>query len=246
MQSDRNDQKSNPLITHRSFLLILTILLFIFLSCQSCKRGQKTQGNLYRFIDHFETLTFHETPIDESLLTLITKNAEAPPPSSLDPALKKFITENLNWDNTNESPLHPLKLKIKKRPRKGSPRGLRTKNVILALPPTSFSITKRISKKTSLRFGYGIVNEEWENVKGEVAFSITISDPEEDLEQQVFLASLNPEKKDEDKQWFSHEVDLGDYTKRTITITFKTHSKFSDRNNCYSVWVNPVLIEKEM
>ena len=245
MQISQNNQKSRPRKTCRYLLLIISFLLFIFLSCHTCKQGQKTQGNLYRIIDHFETLTFHETPIDESVLTQNTKNTEEPPLSSLDPELEKFITENLNWDNTNESPMHPLKLKIKKRPGKSSPRGLRSKNVILAIPPTSFSFTKKINRKTSLRFGYGVVNEAWNNVKGEVTFTVTIGDSKEDLEQQVFHASLNPEKKDGDKQWFSYEVDLEDYAERTITFTFSTKSINSDTNSCYSAWVNPVLIEKE-
>jgi arylsulfatase A-like enzyme len=215
------------------------------LICHSCKQRQKTQGNLYRLIDHFDTLTFHESPIDESILTQETKSADAPTPSSLDHELEKFIAENLNWDNTNESPVHPLKLKIKKRPGKGSPRGLRTKNVILAIPPTSFSLTKKVKKKTSLQFGYGIVNSNWENVKGEVIFTVMISSSKDDIDQQIFSASLNPEYKDKDRQWFSHEVDLGVYINQTITITFITKSINSDTNNCHSAWVNPVLIEKE-
>ncbi len=245
MQIDQKNQNTRYRKTYRSPLLIIFLILFIVLSCHSCKDGQKTEGNLYRIIDHFETLTFHETPVDVSVLTQKPKNAEVPQSSSLDLELEKFITENLNWDNTNESPVHPLKLKIKKRPGKGSPRGLRTKNVILALPPTSFSFTKKISKKTSLQFGYGIVNEAWEHVKGEVTFTITIEDPKEEKKRQVFRTSLNPEQKDRDKQWFSHEVDLREYTKRTITITFRTTSVSVDTNNCYAAWVNPVLIEKE-
>jgi arylsulfatase A-like enzyme len=229
----------------RYALLTINVFLLIFFSFHSCKQGQKTQGNLYRVIDHFEALTFHETPIDESILAQETKNTEDSSPSTIDPELEKFITKNLNWDNTNKSPVHHLKLKIKKRPAKGSPRGLRTKNVILAIPPTSFSFTKKISKNTTLQFGYGIVNEVWEDVKGEVAFTITLGDVKEGLELQVFRASLNPEKNDNDKQWFSQNIDLGDYAKRTITITFSTNSMNSDTNNCYSAWVNPVLIQKE-
>lgn len=245
MQIDQKNQNICYQKACRSSLLIISLILFIVLSCHSCKDLQKTEGNLYRIIDHFETLTFHETPVDISVLTQKLKNAEVPQSSSLDPELEKFITENLNWDNTNESPVHPLKLKIKKRPGKGSPRGLRTKNVILALPPTSFSFTKKVSKKTSLQFGYGIVNEAWEHVKGEVTFTITIEDPKKEKKRQVFRTSLNPEQKDRDKQWFTQEVDLGEYTKRTITITFRTTSVGADRNNCYAAWVNPVLIEKE-
>jgi hypothetical protein len=116
MQIEQNTQKSCPKKTCRFSLLIISFLLFIFLSSHSCKQGETKQGNLYRIIDHFETITFHQAPIDESILTQETNNTEAPQNSSIDPKLEKFITENLNWDNTNESPVHPLKLKIKKRP----------------------------------------------------------------------------------------------------------------------------------
>jgi len=187
-------QKYPPLKTCRFPLLIISFLLFTFLNYHSCKNGQKTQGNLYRIIDHFEKIKFHHTPIDESSFTQETKNVEAPLTSSLDSELEKFIAKNLNWDNTNGSPVHPLKLKVKKRPGKGSPRGLRTKNVIFAVPPTSFSFSKKMSKNTFLQFGYGIVNDGWEDVIGEVAFTVTIEDRKEELEQQVFRAVLNPEK----------------------------------------------------
>lgn len=219
-------------------------LLFITASLQSCKQDQKNQGNLYRIIDHIEAITFHETPVDLSIFNRSPQDPEVSSPPVIDPELEKFISTNLCWDNTNGSPVHPLKLKIKKRPAKGSPRGFRSKNVILAVPPTSFSITKRLAKKTSLHFGYGIVNDRWENTTGEVSFTVTISDSQEDPEQ-LFHASLNPEKRDGDKQWFSQEVDLGDYTERTVTITFNTKATNSGRNNYYSAWVNPVFIEME-
>lgn len=245
MQIDRKYQKRRPIKRRRPSLFPICILLFVIFCCHACKREQEDQGNFYRLIDHFETLTFHETPIDESILTQEANKAEISPSSAIDSKLKKFIYENLNWDHTHKSPIHPLKLKIKKHPGKGTQRGLRTKNVILAIPPTSFSTTHKIARESSLQFGYGIVNEAWKNVEGEVTFTLTIRDSKETTEQEVFRASLNPGMNDGDKKWFFHEVDLRDYTKRSVTFTFRTLSTNSGTNTCYSAWINPVLIEKE-
>jgi arylsulfatase A-like enzyme len=243
---DRKNQENRSLKTWRFPLLIFSFLLLVFLISPACKRGQKDRGNLYRIIDHFETITFHHAPVDESMLTTQeAKKTDTASTSSLDPELEKFISENLNWDNTNESPIHPLKLKIKKRPGKGASRGSRTKNAILAVPPTSFSFTKKISADMSLQFGYGIVNDAWEDVKGEVSFTVTLEEPNEGHAQQVFHTSLNPAKNNKDRQWYSHEIDLEDYTTRTITFTFSTKSVKPGINNCLAAWVNPILIEKE-
>jgi arylsulfatase A-like enzyme len=225
--------------------LLLIALLLVSPNFQSCTRGQKTEGNLFRIVDHFETLNFHETAIDSSVLMQGPKDAKTPLPSLLDPDLEKFIMENLNWDNTNGSPVHPFKLKIKKRPAKGSERGLRSKNAILAPPPTSFSFTRKISKNASLEFGYGIVNDNWENVIGEVSFTIDITDIKIQTKQRLFQTTLNPELRDMDKQWFAEEIDLGEYAKRNVTITFSTSSENAGTNNCYAAWVNPLLRTKE-
>ncbi len=247
MKPDRQEKKifGQDLDRDCCHLLLLILLLLVSLKFQSCTRGPKTEGNLFRIIDHFEALDFHETAIDASVLMRGPKDEQTPLPSPIDPELAKFITENLNWDNTNGSPVHPNKLKIKKRPAKGSARGLRSKNVILAPPPTSFSITKKISKNSALEFGYGIVNEQWENVKGEVSFTIDIADIKTQTKQRLFHTTLNPELRDMDKQWFAEEIDLGEYAKQNMTITFSTSFKNADTNNCYSAWVNPLFREKQ-
>ncbi|MGD9347601.1 MAG: hypothetical protein PVH84_17170, partial [Candidatus Aminicenantes bacterium] len=68
MRTDQIVQKSGRQKTYRSAWLIFSFSLLIFLSFYSCKQRAKTQGNLYRIIDHFETITFHKTPVDVSIL----------------------------------------------------------------------------------------------------------------------------------------------------------------------------------
>ncbi|MFC2163853.1 sulfatase, partial [Acidobacteriota bacterium] len=201
---------------------------------------------LFRLVDNTDKIEFLETPFPE-LFGVRTKNSVKKSHPQLEAELKKILSENANLDSTQEIPAPPYKLKITKRPSARSGKGLRSKNVLAAPPGTSFSVSMENIQEYSLSFGYGIVNESWENIQGGVKFEIFVEDKDTDSEESIFNQILNPKKKNIDRRWLEFEINLASYTGQSINLIFKTSPTKQNKakNNCVSVWENPTLIRKE-
>ncbi|MBN2206723.1 MAG: sulfatase, partial [Candidatus Aminicenantes bacterium] len=198
-----------------------------------------------RLIDHLETVAFQTAPLDGVLDASGQAAAKALTDLPQDSELAAYIKDNLNWDDIPGSPPHPLKLKAGKRSGLGQLRGLRTHNVIFAPTPTSFSVSRTLSKSPVLRFGYGAVDKDPEAVDGGLAFEVSVEDLEGGRRESVFRTVVNPKAKKKDRTWSFKDVDLGAYAKRTVRIVFATSSAHPRQSRHLAAWVNPLLLDSE-
>lgn len=233
----------------RRLLLSIVCALFILLVVQNCGRRQEQKDilapSLFRLIDHFDKIEFLETPFPE-LLGISTKQSVERGSSELEAEVKKILSDNLNLDSAQGDTIPRLKLKITKRPSARSGKGLRSKNVIAAPPGTTFSVSMERIRESTLYFGYAIVNESWDNIQGGVRFEIFIEDKDKGSREPLFNQTLNPKKRNLDRRWLEYEVNLKNYSGRSINLIFKTSPTKQNKegNNCVSVWENPTIIPK--
>lgn len=222
----------------RRCLYTIFILLIGLFFMQNCQKRLKT-GSIFRLIDHFDRIEFIQTPLNN---ISVAKNGSWVS-SICNQTLKEMIIKNMNQDYVKGSPIHPLKLKFTKGPSPHSGKGRRTKNVILSPPTTEFSVTLKIDRNSILKFGYGVINEIWEDTCGKVRFDISVEQPKKKSSQYIFQDELNPGIKQKHRKWFESEIDLGKFEGQKIKLIFKTsYVKKEERNYCLSVWVNPVII----
>lgn len=229
---------------------VFTVFAFLALSLiQSCgQRGEQKSSSeipLFRIIDNIDKLEFLETPFPE-LFGISPRNPGKRPSKPLETEVKRIVSENQSFDSAQGSPASPFKLKITKRPSARSGKGLRSKNVIAAPPGTTFSLAKELVHDSVLSFGYGIVNESWENIQGGVKFEIFIEDNDRKSRERIFNQTLNPKKRNTDRRWLEFKINLESHSGRSVNLIFKTSPTRanSDRNNCVSVWENPTIVEK--
>lgn len=198
------------------------------------------QGNLFRLMDHFDQVQFTETP----LRALLHENEDGASEAATTSTMEKFISDSINRDLIEDNPVHPFKLKVTKPRRPGVNTGLWTENVIVAPPTTVFSVHTDLGPNPVLKFGYGLADEEGNDVHGTVLFNISMKDPNGKDPHVLFQRSMAVPIRRKGALWSDEQVDLKAYAGRTVDLVFQTWPKGdSDSSGILSAWSNPVIEE---
>lgn len=235
-------QKKLLIRPRRHFIAPLFILFFLAQSCGPFSQKGGQTSNLFRLLDHLEEIEFVQSPLPE--MTKIRKSVTLNDSSLQLPAeWQELIQDNINTDIRLGAFFHPLVLKFTK-PSVATD-DLRTKNILFAPQPTTISLERLIKPGTELSFGYATLSPKKYRGAGTVQFEISIRDENTGKESLLFSKSLEPGSSSLDQEWFDDKLDLSDFADRKVKLLFKTSASDSTTGlSNPSVWVNPILLER--
>lgn len=106
-------------------------------------------------------------------------------------------------------------------------------------PPSAITFSpRRIGKNAKLLFGCGIKQAAWPHLKSPVRFVVEIGT--ESDRKTVFAARIDPRKRQADRKWQRHELDLSAYEGQTIQIILQTSVGWRRSTEyAWAGWANP-------
>ena len=99
-----------------------------------------------------------------------------------------------------------------------------------------------IPKNATLKFGIALDPQVWSPDKGDgVLFEICIK--ENESEHKIFSKYIDPKNNPEDRKWNDFEIDLSEFSNKSVTITFAT-SPGPKNNNAFdwAWWGEPIIM----
>ena len=189
-------------------------------------------------IDIFPRFTIDQTPVRQAI------DPNASNETKGEAVGEDIFRTSVNRDFIKGSPVHPLKLKFTKIPTTGSPLGRQTRNIILAPPPTSLTISAQLKREYILRFEFAVIGEAWSDRGVAVTFAILAEDLKNGNEETVYTNTIHPGDNPLDKRWLKGRVDLSAYRGKSVKLEFKTSVADPKLAGQAAAWVNPVLAAK--
>jgi len=100
-------------------------------------------------------------------------------------------------------------------------------------------------RKTRLRFGYGMTPDVWFLPGDGVLFEIRIRF-DEGTERTIFSRYIDPKNRPEDRQWFTSDLDVGNFDEESVSVIFRTSTgPNNDSRHDWAAWSDPVLVTFE-
>ncbi|MFQ6082104.1 MAG: sulfatase [Candidatus Aminicenantia bacterium] len=127
----------------------------------------------------------------------------------------------------------------------------RSLNTIFSPPPSVFKFKLKIPERGILKFGYGLLDQAWEEEGNGVYFKIILENSRE--RKVLFSAYLNPYRRLRDRKIFYKKIDLSQYQNKTVTIYLKTYGSLPgnkvnqenpDLRYDLAFWFNPVIYQR--
>jgi arylsulfatase A-like enzyme len=130
--------------------------------------------------------------------------------------------------------------------------GGNTVNSVFAPPPSEFSFDADIPQNAILEFGYGLLDEAWENTPflGDgVDFSIFLERKSD--RKILFQEHFDPNDPESSSGIHNRKIDLTSYGGKNVTLRFKTESfpknhTYSNRRHDLAFWSNPVIYQDKL
>jgi arylsulfatase A-like enzyme len=129
---------------------------------------------------------------------------------------------------------------------------LQTVNCLFAPPPSIYKFPMKVPEGGTLRLGYGLLTEAWDNESNGVTFEVLLE--EAGKTKLIHRAKADPYHRKQDQKIFYQDLDLSPYANKRVTIYLKTGGflrregktdEKTDFRNDFSFWVSPLLVQKQ-
>ncbi|TKJ31070.1 hypothetical protein CEE39_07615 [bacterium (candidate division B38) B3_B38] len=124
-----------------------------------------------------------------------------------------------------------------------------SRNIILAIPPSTIEQTVYVPRRAIFDFGYGILRNAWGSPGDGVQFSVKLTDPEGET-HTLFSRYIDPKHRPQLRRWFDARVDLSPWEGKRVKLALKTEgshpieppfSRKPDLRYDYAVWSDPTV-----
>ena len=111
-------------------------------------------------------------------------------------------------------------------------------------PPSIVTFTPiTIGKQPTFSFGYGIKEAAWPHIKSPVRFVVEIA--AETDRKKIFETKLDPRRRQTDRTWQRHELDLSPYEGQAIRIVLQTSVGWRRSTEyAWAGWANPRIVHE--
>lgn len=117
--------------------------------------------------------------------------------------------------------------------------GGKKENVLFENPNTEVTYKMKIPEESSLKFSLALNPEVWSPDKGKgVEFELRLN--ASGNSEKIFSRFIDPKSRPEDRKWHDVEIDLGQYAKKRVAISFITRSENTDYG--WAGWGRPRIV----
>ncbi|MDH5714686.1 MAG: sulfatase-like hydrolase/transferase, partial [Candidatus Aminicenantes bacterium] len=124
-----------------------------------------------------------------------------------------------------------------------------SRNIILAIPPSTIEQTVYVPPGAIFDFGFGILRNVWGSPGDGVQFSVKLTDPDGKT-HTLFSHYIDPKHHPQHRRWFDARVDLSPWEGKRVKLALQTEGSFPieppfsrkpDLRHDYAIWSDPTV-----